>query len=336
MLSCAGADLVPPAILGSVQVTLKANSDTLVSAAFHRPAVFVGELSGDPVVTGGTAEVSWAHAPTGSGEFGAGALVGSHYLIFSSGERSGYYFEIVGNGVDSVEIDLNGAELLAVGGDRAAVIPHWTLGTLIPAGAGFPAWDGSGTIPGEVLLRDHLNTGTNKVHVSTYIFYESGGVGGWIDGLGTPSDDVVVAPRTHFIARNNTGVDLSYASVGQVSQIPHVVQIDRDAVDNDNYLSLDRPVPVTLAESGLAEGMVAFDVSASAFDELIVLNDPSREAKNRAPLRVYLIFNGAWIDGLGNDVSDDPAHAIRPGEGFVIRSKAGVPSTSFAESLPNF
>ena len=288
--------------IGFNKVTIKANSDSIVSSAFHQKAVFAGVLESDPTENGDEGLLAPANPPTGGGEWTNDQFVGSHYLIFTSGERKGHFYEIAANSATTVTLTLAGVVLLDIDGDANkdvaqgdgfAIIPHWTLSSLFPNGDGIPSSTQS-AVNGEVFYTANDQIGLNKPIGKGFFYFDEGGVTGWFDSSSfQPADDFVIPPLAYIVVRNNTDTDLTLCNSGRVSLYPHVLRLRRSA-PNDQYLTLQRPVPVNLGNLGYPMGLLSprLLVLVMNCSSLIIL---SLEKINR--LRI-LIFSSKMETGM--------------------------------------
>jgi uncharacterized protein (TIGR02597 family) len=88
----------------------------------------------------------------------------------------------------------------------------------------------------------------------------------------------------------------------------------------DNYLGLQRPTTITLAESGLVSSG-AFQASPAPgerTDELFVFNNATAR-RNKSPSETYYYWNNAWRKIGSGAANFDAAAVFTPGKGFIIR-----------------
>ncbi len=338
----------PP--IGFNKVVLKGGSDTLISLPFHQKPAFTGlvgtvtDLTGNSVSAGEDVEITVSGSPgwTPTG------FIGSHYIRIISGVNDGYAYEILDNGAESIQLNGNGGDLSGIlGTDTFSVIPHETLDTVFPepapAGVVYASTNPISVDGTEVLIRDNETMALNKATIASFFHYN----GAWRKRGAAFTSDAgaeVLSPSTHFIVRHKAGVaDTQICADGRVPLSKHVIQIDVDAAGNDNFISVDRPVPVLLNDFGsnLISGNI-FAPSTNPIsvdgDELFVY-DNSIAVQNKSANKSYYYYNGAWRLRGGSfavDVGADPDHALKPGEAVVVRKKADTAATLFLVNEPTY
>ncbi len=102
----------------------------------------------------------------------------------------------------------------------------------------------------------------------------------------------------YFILRNAaTGTTLT--TLGSVltknATIPLFTRVGATSVQQDNFVSIIRPIDVKLNDLGLITSG-AFLSSPSAINRIdqLLLFDNAQVAINKAPSVIYFYFNGAW------------------------------------------
>lgn len=342
-LSGAMAQSAVSQAIGFNKVTCAGNADTLISVPFHLSPAFNGLVTGAPTdPDGGTVEPGEdiIIALTGSG-FADDELAGSHYVRIRSGAKDGFYYEISGNTATTITLVSNGDDLSGVAdADQISVIPHNTLGNLFPGGEGVHA-STSGFIRRSEIFLPSTELGINKG--AGAVFYYNSTTGQWESFPASGNqDDRVIPPHSVMIVRHNLPEDTTVVFDGRVPSDKHAIQIDIGTAKNDVFFSLDRPVPVSLRDSGLADDG-AFANSPSGFirtDELFVI---ATGEKNPGAAKLY--FRVAPVDGNDSgwrlfpnaitDVGDDVV--FEPGEAVIIRKGgAGAPATVFSLNSPTY
>ncbi|MCF7762221.1 MAG: TIGR02597 family protein [Verrucomicrobia bacterium] len=316
---------------GFYRLPLLGNSDTRVSIPFSRPeaafAVVVSTANNVMTVRGAppwTAD-QWVYQ--------AGVQTNSYYLQIRSGTLEGEYHPIIGNGVNSVTLDLEGQSLPGLrSGDRVAIVPYWTLGTIFPAGESVYASPSPGNRQTEILMPDIGGVGINLSSAGTFYFWG----GNWRmvgQGLNVFNDDVVL-PDMYFIVRQNLAASTILTTHGTVLTSKwRVVLMSNSSGKQDNIVALPRPVEATLNESGLIESgaFSASQFAGNRTDELLVF-DSAQVAKNQSASATYYYWNGAWREvGVGaTDVGNEVVFA--PGTGVIIRKAAGTGSVVWSNA----
>ena len=290
--------------VGVIQISAPGNSDTLVSLPLIHPAVFngiVGSYSGSEVTVSGSpgwTEDAWA---------------GDHYVFGRSGSWEGHYATISGNTADTLTLDIDADTLAQIAaGDRLSIHPYWTLGTLFPGGEGVNAATSHVTRDTEILFQDPNAIGINQAADSIY-YYLAGEwkkVGGDLNG---DYSDTIIVPDGFFIVRHNTGTATTITFTGEVIMgkiaLPLLYQ---DISEQDNIIGLQRPIEMTLDESGLGTNLgsggalYVWDQTVSQMNRMIANADK------------YTYDGTAWRKNDGtNDVGSE--EVFLPGVGFVIR-----------------
>ncbi|MCB1231390.1 MAG: TIGR02597 family protein [Verrucomicrobiae bacterium] len=316
------ADEVSTRIFGYNVIDCRGGSDTIVSVPFHLRAAFAGSVEGTPAVNGTRASVVVEGAPG----FEIDQFSDEpHYLqITGDSARAGWFFRIVSNQSDSLEIDLADLNLAGVqSGDTFEVIPCWTLGNLFPS-TNATIYKSFGLLLNrrrtEILFFDHDSANIDLA--PNRKFFQSST--GWHEvAPGFPSaEDVVILPGSSFVIRHPPG----FATTRFVAQKwadsedrPYVLQSD-ETEWRDNHLGSQRPVPVKLSDLDL--GPPAFVESPSTAPEEradeLHLFDNSTAAINRHASSTYFRVAGHWHrDTAGFPLADDDE--VSAGTGMMIR-----------------
>lgn len=311
--------------VGGQRKSAAANTDTLVSPTFVRPAIWRGTTAS---ASGSTIVLSDAPAWEG-GSFSAFGK--PTYVRFTSGPLKGHYFTVTACSGSTLTVDSAGFNLSqAANGDGAEVAPYWTLITLFPAsaaGTSFIASPNAISRQTELLFFDATQTGINRAASSIYYFSN----GAWRKtgaAVVTSFNDTVIYPDTYFLMRNKAGAT-TITHVGRVQDgALGTVIVAASSTENDNFLALSFPADVTLDQSGLANG--AFTATTTPFqrkDTLLWFN-PENTGINNAASAVYYYYNGAWRK-VGSPITTDFGSTVKlnAGSGFIVR-KASAGSTA--------
>lgn len=309
---------------GFYRITCLGNSDTIVSIPFTRPAaanVVVEAVAGNVVTVKGTP--GWSEDQF---VYLAGSQPNTYYVRFLSGAKEGSYYRVTANDTDSLTLDLEGDAISSVtDGDRAAVIPYWTLGTAFPGGRGVVASTLVFDRKTEVFVPDFTKPGINQGVRATYFYLTTGETGEWRDfnQAGVKKDDEVLLPDVYMIVRHNTAASTVVTVRGSVPVSKLTMPLMTEAaMKQDNFVALTRPAVVTLNDSGLVQSG-AFLASITTFnrtDELFVF-DNSAVGKNKGPVATYYYFDGAWRKfGSNDDFGNEPV--FTPGTGVIIRKNS--------------
>jgi len=350
--------------VGFNTITALDNSDTRFSAPLRRPASYQGLVQS---VTGNVITVQGLPGWTlNQFVYVSGTQSNTYYASFLSGNKVGMYYTITANDADSgtanvttFTVDPGGDTLTGgsgiVTGDSFSIIPYWTFGTLFPAGQGFaPASTvaGSGNLT-QVLVVAPSSIGTNLSATSTYYYYPGNGsnfLAGWRTvggGFNNLKDDNILLPDSPIVIRqNNVGSNATIVTAGSVPQSSraNIIGTLQSNTDQDNWISIEMPVPVTLAQSNLAVSGAftsATTVAGTGGDQLLVFDDTTA-AFNKSASATYYYYPGngsnfaaGWrkIGGGFNNLFDSTA-IFQPGSGYVIRKLGGATASTTVWTIP--
>lgn len=318
---------------GFYRVDLLGNSDTIVSLPFTRPPAAAGvvasvasnvvTVSGNPVWTSN----QFVYAPT--------VQSNTYFMSICSGDKEGFYYPILSNGVDSLMLQLGADTLTGLNaGDRVTMIPYWTLGTVFLGGQGVHASTSPFIRKTEVFIPNLTGTGINLSASKTYFYM--GGHWKQVGQQAAVNDDDPLLPDAYFIVRHNVTTNTTLTLRGSAAMSKWVIPARANPAGNqDNMVALPRPAAVTLNASGLVESG-AFRASPSPFiriDQLFTF-DNTVVGKNKSASATYFYSNQKWQRvGQAVDVGEDPVFA--PGAGVIIRKGAG-PGAAFWVNPPNY
>jgi len=343
--------------LGFNRVTCLANSDTIIGVPLRKTGSRVSSLSTAPSINGDRASLTLTH----DNLYSSG--LPSHYLKFTSGAKSGFWYHITGCTASSITVDLNGDSLDGVvGGESLLIAPYWTLDTLFPPSGATTSWTetfaGSGEwtpnghavvassstlISGrrtEILLPNVSAAGINLPAEGRYFIH--GGVWKKSSSGHTNYGSTILYPDVYFTISHPTTVvrPTTFKASGGVDTESFVIQLNTRAnVPQDNFVALLRPVNVTLDGLNLRQSG-AFVPSTSTLtsgrrDQLLVFNN-EQALRNRTPSAVYYVHGGIWKLSSGGN-TDRSSVVIPAGTGFIIRkyqTPGGV--TSYWNNTPSY
>lgn len=305
---------------GFYRIELLGNSDTIVSLPYLRPeaacGLVVSYTDNVVVVTGSPSwtENQWIYA--------AGVQTNSYFMLICSGTREGAYYPITANGADSLTLNLSGDTLNDLSaGDRVAIIPYWTLGSIFPNGQAAHASPSKYIRRTEIYIPNYNGTGVNLG--SQKMYYFSGG--NWLLYLTTPviGNDDPLLPDAYFVVRHNVATNTTLTLLGSVACSNWRIPLNTLASGKqDNVVALPRPASVSLLDSGLVSSG-AFRASTSAYnrtDELYVY-DNTVVAKNKSASALYYYYIDHWRRYNYTTNAND-ALVFTPGSGVVIRKGA--------------
>ncbi len=335
--------------VGFVTVTCPAGSDTRLGIPFTCPPDFRGALAATP---GAPAGEELTISANGTPGWTTDEFAGSHYVRFTSGVKSGFWYEVTGNAASSLDIHLNGDNPTGcVEGDTFKLVKFWTLDILFPQGQQTTFTESIGEFPlqqrSQLLFPDTMGTGPNRAESNIYILKAvgSGGNEGWVevsDGF-SPAGDDKLNPDASIIVRNRSADPATeFVPLGHVVTEDVVIGLSTDTVlKQDNPLGLIRPVSLALTELGVDD--TSFVQSTSHFplgrrDELFVY-DNTIVGFNKPASSIYYKYLGVWYrdEGLlaGNPVAD--TDVLPGGAAIQIRkAKTADGATRFLSNTPNY
>ncbi|HOW67930.1 MAG TPA: TIGR02597 family protein [Candidatus Paceibacterota bacterium] len=309
---------------GFFRITLLGNSDTIVSLPYLRPAAasgLVASVSGNVLTVSGS--TSWTASQF---VYQPGVQANTYFMTVLSGAKEGFYYPIVQSTSDALTLNLADDTLDGMlPGDRIAVHPYWTLGTIFPKGRAVHASSSQLIRKTEILIPNYQGTGINLSAIKTYYFLndDSGGTWRQFAHSGIKDDDVIL-PDVMFIVRHNIDTDTTLTVQGDVASSKWAIPLSTLlAGKQDNIVALPRPIDVSLNNSGLIESG-AFASSPSRLvrtDELLVFNNTLKQ-KNKSAAATYYYCNGMWQRfPLTDDVGDEKP--FKAGTGIIIRKASG-------------
>jgi uncharacterized protein (TIGR02597 family) len=320
---------VSSAPAGFHRIDLLGNSDTFVSFPFTRPPAANGLVASvaENVVT-----LSGRPAWTPNQFVYTSSVQSNHYfMLICNGAKEGTYHPIAANGVDTLTLQLDGDTLMALSaGDRVAIIPYWTLGTVFPGGQGVHS-SSPGDRPTEVLLPDLAGVGINRSAEKTFYFWN----GAWrqVGSAAAIKNDEVLLPDAYVIVRHNIDVATTLTIRGAVTTTKWAVPLTVGSSLQDNFVGWMRPASQSLADSGLL-GNGAFTASpgpGERTDELLVFGN-GEAGYNKSAAATYYYWNGAWRL-VGGGLTDRGGSLIfTPGTGVVIRKAAAAAPATWVNS----
>jgi uncharacterized protein (TIGR02597 family) len=320
---CARGSIVVAGSSGSLQINLLGNSDTFVTLPYVRPEVASGlvqSVSGSVVnVTGPT---GWS---TGQFVYSSGIQTNTYFIIIRSGAKEGFWYTITANDSTSLTLNLMGDSLSGLNAnDQFDIIPYWTLATFFLNGQGINVSPTPGNRPTEVFIHEVNAVGIDLT--ASRIYYLA--PGGWRQlGQGTANkNDDVLLPDAYIIVRHNIAGNTTLTLRGSVLMSKWALPLATNPSSRqDNPVSLPRPVPVSLTQSGLFQSG-AFNASptpGNRTDELFTF-DNTLTGIDRTATKIYYYWNGAWRR-LGAGTADVGAEIVfAPAVTAIIRKNLGA------------
>lgn len=284
-------------VFGAYNMTCAANSQKYLSIPLTRSPAFAGKVerapSGAEITASGNAKFT-----AGGFVYKAGSQPNRYYLKFTSGELEGAWFDISNNSAYSVEIDIGSADTAKVAaGDSFEIIPHWTLATLFPKGAGFVKSTSktlsltSCTSVGKFTAQESDGSITTPVGVvsapvKTYLYRQYGNVSAWVE-KSSPTvsrNDDIVEPNAVLLIKQPASAKASITFSGKVPMCATSLEIARlsEGSEQDNYVAV--PTCTTVKLSSLTAALVesgAFEATgenaAEPADTVVCCGDGAAE-----------------------------------------------------------
>ncbi len=310
----------PP--IGFIRKDCPANSDTRVSIPLERQAVYIG-----PVQEASSNVITVQGSPWTDDEFkfAAGTQDESYYVLVLSGANAGRNYDVTSNSSNTLTVDVGTDSLDSISiGDRIKLLPHWTLSAAFPSGSGVDPSTNVLQRRTELLVQDDKKVGINNSSVETFYYTQASS---W-QGLNSGAADAAVLPPHKALVVRNSSLATSPVFVGVVPSATQtlVLRIPAGGQDKqqDNPVSLLRPVPVKLNDSGLDDTVFRpSSLPISRTDEILVFDDDA-EAINKSSKFTYYKWAGKWRR-LDRDANYDAGEEeiFTPGTGVIIR-KSGT------------
>lgn len=226
------------------------------------------------------------------------------------------------------------------------MIPYTTINDLFPGGAPLPETTAIGTFPSLILIPNNQSLDINKGVTDDVYFFHQGAWRNLADPANwfSPTDNSngdVLEPLTYVLVRleDDTLADdasLELCVSGRVPENNHAIQVDiGTGLGNDNHVSFDRPVPISLDETGLGAGFEETTDFGDLKDVLLVF-DASRSAVNKGADNVIVRFGGNWFD-ISTFAAVPASFRLQPGDGVIYRKAgAALAATDFAINSPSY
>jgi uncharacterized protein (TIGR02597 family) len=341
--SFASAQSVTTDPVGFTSIACPANSDTYLSVAFTRPPEFTGliaSVSGNTLTISGTP--GWNNNQfvyaAGSQPKTYYALIGPHASV-NPNEGRGY--TITSNGSNTLTVNLNGDDISGVQANtQVLILPYATLASVFPAAdqnVSFVPSPSQFNRLTQILIPNFSGNGINLSTAATYYFLN----GAWRK-FGQPTtddhgDDVLL--NTGYFLLRNAGTATNLTTLGSVLVKKETIPLfTSTSSQQDNFVSVTRPVPVSLDNLGLISSG-AFASSPSQFnriDQLFVF-DNNTAAINKSAAGTYYYANSHWRKFGQDPTADFGTDTIPAGSGFVIRK--GVTAngaTQYWQNAPTY
>jgi len=288
-------------------VTVPANSDAVVSVPFSQNVqgtFTVASVSGTGV--------------TVNEALSADTYDSSYYIRVIDGAGEGLWSTITANGSGGLTLTDDFSGYVAIG-DTFRVYEHHTIGSVFPGSLKGVTFETST----QILVPNTVSVGVNK-SASPYAYKENGfppfdSRPGWYQGI-TYKSDLVFAPDSYVLVRNNGASNLSIVVFGDVPDMNIAQVLSATSGANDLYLS-GFPVDTTFGDfnlGGLGQLLVV-DNSASGINK-----SPAPFAWKPAGFPPFDSRVG-WYQGITymNDT------VVPAGTGVILRRDSGATETKW-------
>lgn len=298
---------------------LPGNSDVVVATPFNQTASFRGVAA-----SASGSQINLSSDALTAGAFNESGGAATHYILVESGTLMGQRIAIVSNTASA--INLGSADLSGLAADDAiAIVPFWTLGSAFPEGVAFHAETAPGDRVIEVILTNQAAVGGGLQVKDVFYFYD----GAWRKVGVSKSESFnsqVLEPSSAFVVRNNGATAKTSYFFGEVVTAPLAVPLQRsDSNLVDNFVSIERPLDISLIELGLHDsGVFEATTDSNNPTDLLLLYSLSAGGKNKQPSASYFYFNNAWRK-VGADINTAfDADIVSAGTGIAIRKAQSV------------
>lgn len=332
----AHATSTPSDPVGAFRMRLRAGSDTLVSLPLQRAALVECPIS----------QVAFNQiTPVG---YFASIPAGGAYLLVMSGALEGAVLPVTSTVsthtlvVDAGTYNLSSLKTEVANGsgqgDLVALIPYWTLDTVFPAGAGVQASSNRALLNTQVLAYDDTAIGTNLSAAAVYFYFAGDGsyAAGWyrFGDMSATAGGTRIPPHRYFVVRNPAGAETEILLTGAVRMAGYSIPLAtlQAGRDQDNFVALPVPLPVTLAGSGLQEsGAFAVSTNRALPQDQLLVFDNTVVGQNKSASAVYFYFAGNTSFAAGwyrfGDMTQTAGNfTLKPGNGYIIRKHATTPA----------
>ena len=338
--------------VGYYTLTAFGASDNAMSVPMVRDAVFAGPVNGSITATSFT--VTGAAWTASQFVFNGTTQLETYYCEFTSGPLQGLYYKITANGASDLTLDTEGDSLTlhALPGNATAALasgnsirirPYTRIKDFFEV-SGVPvieARPNAFTAKDDIFFPNYTAVAQNKAPSLT-VYYITGT--GWrAAGQGaTDFSNTPLKPNEAFILRRRNATPLSIVNMGSVLMNTGIAFIagGNGASANDTYISVNRPSPVKLDDSGLRiadQTLSAVKDSPSAFsrqDELFAFNPGA--GINAAPSNTYYYLAGqGWRKVSDASTTIGQTVFLEPGKSYILRKKSANPGRDWVNS-PNY
>jgi hypothetical protein len=261
-------DVLGP-VEGGMVASIPANADDLRSNPFVRQPAFaaaIGNVSG--AMLGFNEQPGWT----------PGMFASGYTLYVRSGAKLGALFPLAGNDVNTLTLASAAAGLAA--GDLIALLPNWTLDSMLPASA----------VPSSSRV---FVAEPTALPAMTGLSYQRGADSIWREtGGSTPASDVQVPPWSCYRVVHNSGqAATTLISIGDAAMGAVRIDLTAHSSAQEFAFGLSGPLSMTLRQSGLSDAGVMRE------GDILISHSPD------GTMQTWQFLRRAWVSSAGGDGS---------------------------------
>jgi len=315
-------------VVGYVNQTFAAGSDTIVVPQLLRPVEFAGAVSSVSASgSNATLVCPGATFSANSFQYAATTQPKTYYAMVTSGNLTGTGFLVVSNGTGDFTVALDGLTATSADITGIEVRPLWTLNTLFPASDANVTFTPStgvnaATRRTQLVMPNFTGTGINRAASAVYFYNPA--VSDWVatTATGTKAGDTPLVPSQYLIHRNTGGtpVELNATVVGSVFSRPGSMYLGTlSTAANDNPVGLPRPTDYPLSQYGFTDSnfVQSTGLNAATRRDTVLVYSTTGSGINRATSKVYFKYLNTWRDTTSTATAVDPV--IPAGSAVIVR-----------------
>jgi uncharacterized protein (TIGR02597 family) len=321
------AQTVTSDIVGYVNQTLAAGSDTIVTPQLQRPVEYVGAVA-SVATSGGNATLvcpSASFTPNAF-QYVANTQPKTYFVLVTTGALTGTTFTVVSNGSGDLVVALDGLTVANADITAIELRPYWTLNTLFPTSdSGVSFTPSTGTTTGsrrtQLVLPDFVGVGVNRAPARLYFYNPTLADWASTSATTTKAGDTVIAPGQFLIHRNTGGtpVALNGTVVGAVLTKSDSIYLGTLSTGaNDTPIALPRASDYLLSAIGFTDAnfVQSTGKTTGGRRDQVLVYDTIGAGINRAPSKIYFKFGNAWYDTASTGTAVDPI--IPAGSALIV------------------
>jgi len=322
------AQTVTSDIVGYVQQTLAAGSDTIFAPQVQRPVEYKGTVS-SVTSSGDNATLvclGASFSPNGF-QYVSTTQPKSYFALVTAGTLKGTTFRVISNGTGDLVVACDGLTVASADITAIEVRPYWTLNTLFPSahsGISFTPSTGTTTVARrtQLVVPNFLAKGINRAPGILYFYNPS--LADWVSTAASSvkAGDTIIEPGQYLIHRNTGGtpVNLNGTVVGALlTESDSIYLATSSSAANDNPMALPRASDYLLSGIGFNDSNFLQSTGKTTVtrrDQILVYNTTGTGI-NRAPAKIYFKFANDWYDTSSPGSPVDPT--IPAGSAIIVR-----------------